>query len=326
MKTEARGTVVRILISLSAIGVIIFIMRGKISETAVILKHEVRWEWVFVGIVTYVIANLILALRLRAVFQVQKIMMSVREVFHLTFVGLFFNLFLPSALGGDVAKGYYAYKHSQKKIGSTTAVILDRLIGFVVLIIMALVAVLIFSHEINDARVNQVIFVFMGIMLLTITFLGSKRFARKFMFLTVLIPSEKWKRRLSDIYHGINGYHHHWGILIFTLMASLVGQVLFILSYLWVTLSLSVEINPWIFFIIVPMISIISMAPSLGGLGVREAGAIYLFNRFMSPERALALVLLMDLLIYGVSIASGIFYSMHGGLKRKEFHEMEELR
>jgi uncharacterized membrane protein YbhN (UPF0104 family) len=63
----------------------------------------------------------------------------------------------------------------------------------------------------------------------------------------------------------------------------------------------------------------------LGGLGVREAGGIYLFSRFMTPEKALALTLLMNLIIYGYSLASGVLFAVKGGLKVKTIHEMEEL-
>jgi hypothetical protein len=68
------------------------------------------------------------------------------------------------------------------------------------------------------------------------------------------------------------------------------------------------------------------MAPSIGGLGVREASVLYLFGRYLSPERALALTLLMDVVIYSFSIGSGIWYAFRGGLKPKAFDEMEILQ
>ena len=78
------------------------------------------------------------------------------------------------------------------------------------------------------------------------------------------------------------------------------------------------------FFVLVPVISIVAMAPSLGGLGVREAGSVYLFSRFMSSQEALAISLLMDLIVYGMCFISGIIYALKGGLKRAVIHDMEE--
>jgi hypothetical protein len=59
------------------------------------------------------------------------------------------------------------------------------------------------------------------------------------------------------------------------------------------------------------------MAPSIGGLGVREASVLYLFSRYLPSERAFALTLLMDIVIYSFSIGSGIWYAFRGGLKQK---------
>lgn len=326
MTKEARNIIVRITISFLAIAVILVFMRDKLQETWHILRSDVAWGWILAGLSSYVVANLFIAYRLKLVFKVQHIVLSFKEVCHLIFVGLFFNLFLPSAVGGDLAKAYYAYKHSGKKMEATTSVLLDRLIGFVVIIGLAMMAVFFFDGEFNDVGVRRTIVVFGGIMIFTLFFLGSRRFARRFTHLfDGWVRSEKWRQRLSDIYHALYGYKNHYGILFVSLAISLIGQFFFILTHYLVTVSLGVSINPWIFFIIVPMIAIASMAPSIGGLGVREAGAIYLFSKFMPTERAFALALLLDVLIYGVSLASGVLYALRGGLRAKLIHEMEEI-
>ena len=67
------------------------------------------------------------------------------------------------------------------------------------------------------------------------------------------------------------------------------------------------------------------MAPSIGGLGVREASVLYLFGRYLPPERALALTLLMDIVIYSFSIGSGVWYAFRGGLKKQAVDEMEMM-
>jgi uncharacterized membrane protein YbhN (UPF0104 family) len=106
---------------------------------------------------------------------------------------------------------------------------------------------------------------------------------------------------------------------------SLAGQCLFILVNYLVAISMGIQLKLWIFFVLIPMIAIISMAPSIGGLGVREAGSVYLFSHFISPGSALAFSVLSDILIYGFSLLSGVLFSLKGGLKSKTIHEMEEL-
>jgi hypothetical protein len=288
-----------------------------------ILCHEVLWGWFAVAVAGYFAGLAFLAIRLQWVFRVQNIHMTFGECYHLGLVGLFYNLMLPSAVGGDVAKAFYAYKQSGKKIESATSILLDRLMGFVALIIMALIGLMCFSKEADSTYIDYAVYGAFGVLLFCVTFFASRRFARLFKGLGRLIPSEKWKARLAEVYHAIYGYRHHQGPVLMAIFLSFVGQAIFISVNYWLTLSLGAEIEYWKFFILIPVISIVSMAPSIGGLGVREASVLYLFSRYLSPERALALTLLMDMVIYSFSIGSGIWYAFRGGLKPKSLDEME---
>lgn len=322
----AKGKILRFGISFAAIGLILFIMRDKLHESMAILRHEVVWGWFAVAIAGQFVALAILAIRLQCVFRVQNIHMTFRECYHLGFVGLFYNLMLPSSVGGDVAKAVYAYKHSGKKIESATSIFLDRLLGFFATILIATIGLMCFSREAESAYVDYAVFGACGVLVFAIAFFASRRFARLFKGFVRLIPKEKWKLRLAEIYHAIYGYRHHHELLFFAILLSFMGQAVFISTNYWVALSIGADINYWKFFILIPVISIVSMAPSIGGLGVREASVLYLFSRYLSPERALALTLLVDILIYSFSIGSGIWYAFRGGLKSKELDEMEIMQ
>jgi len=320
-----RGKILRFVISFAAIGLILYFMRGKLHESMAILRDEVLWSWFAVAATGYFFALAILAVRLQWVFRVQDIRMSFRECFHLGFVGLFYNLMLPSAIGGDVAKAFHAYKHSGKKIESATSVMLDRMLGFVATILMACIGLMCFSQEVENAYIDTAVYGALGVLVFFFVFFASRRFARLFKGLARLIPSEKLKLRLAEIYHAIYGYRHHKGPVLVAILLSFVGQAVFISTNYWLTLSLGADISYWKFFILIPVISIVSMAPSIGGLGVREASVLYLFSRYLSPERALALTLLMDMVIYAFSIGSGIWYAFRGGLKKPAVEEMEMM-
>lgn len=325
-KHPATGLALRAGISLIALGAIFFILRDKLSETGSIIKSEVEWSWFLLAVVIYGFGICAQGLRLKLVFNVQKIKMSVLEAAYLHFIGLFFNLFFPSAVGGDVAKAYFAYKHSGKKMESTTSVILDRLMGFVALILMAITGTLLFSGQLKDPSVIQWVIFSLLLMIATMFFFASKRVANRFLFLKVFIPSKKWRNRLSDLYHMIHNYRRHKTVLLLCILTSFVSQIMFIIAHYWLALSLGAQISMWLFFILIPLLAVVSMAPSVGGLGVREAGIVYFFSRYMASERAFALSLLLDILLYGYSFAAGIVFSIRGGLKTKLIHEMESLQ
>jgi uncharacterized protein (TIRG00374 family) len=321
-----KGKILRFAISFAAIGVIVYVMRDKIHDSMAILRREVLWGWFALAAAGYFAGLAILAVRLQWVFRVQNIHMSFRESFHLGVVGLFYNLMLPSAVGGDVAKAFYAYKYSGKKIESATSILLDRLMGFVALIIMAVIGLVYFSKEASNAYIDYAVYGALGVLLFCIAFFASRRFARLFKGFARLIPSEKWKARLAEIYHAIYGYRHHHGPVLIAVLLSFTGQALFISVNYWLTLSLSAGIDYWKFFILIPVISIVSMAPSIGGLGVREGCVLLLFGRYLPPERAGALMILMFIMTYAFSIGAGIWYAFRGGLKPKALNEMEMMQ
>ncbi len=321
-----RGKILRFVISFAAIGLILFFMRDKLHESMAILRHEVVWGWLAVAVIGYFVGLAIIAVRLQWVFRVQDIHMTFRECYHLGFVGLCYNLMLPSAVGGDVAKAVYAYKHSGKKVESATSILLDRLLGFLATILMATIGLLCFSKEVESAYVDYAVYGALGVIVFFGAFFASRRFARLFKGLAHFIPKEKWKLKLAETYHAIYGYRHHQGPVLVAILLSFAGQAVFISTNYWLALSIGADISYWKFFILIPVISIVSMAPSIGGLGVREASVLYLFSRYLSPERAFALTLLMDIVIYSFSIGSGIWYAFRGGLKNKALDEMEMMQ
>jgi glycosyltransferase 2 family protein len=325
-KSGMKGKILRFAISFAAIGLILYFMRGKLHESMAILRHDVVWGWLSAAIAGYFVGLAIIAVRLQWVFRVQEIRMTFRECYHLGFIGLFYNLMLPSAVGGDVAKAVYAYKHSGKKVESATSIMLDRMLGFVATILMACIGLMCFSKEVESAYIDTAVYGALGVLVFFCAFFASRRFARLFKGLARLIPNEKWKLKLAEIYHAIYGYRHHKGPVLVAVLLSFAGQAVFITMNYWIALSIGADISYWKFFILIPVISIVSMAPSIGGLGVREGCVLLLFGRYLSQERAGALMILIFIVTYSFSIGSGIWYAFRGGLKAPERDEMERMQ
>ncbi|OQA56353.1 MAG: hypothetical protein BWY42_01025 [Candidatus Omnitrophica bacterium ADurb.Bin277] len=322
----SRGRTTRIVISALAIFFVFYVMRGKIFESLSILRYETNWTWIVAAFFSYLAGLSIIAVRMRLVFRVQNIRMGFRECYYLGFVGMFYNLFLPSAVGGDIARAYYAYKYSGKKVESATSILLDRLMGFVAIICIAFLGLLISSKDMHTSYIDYCVYGAFAILVFCLAFFASRRFAGLFKWLEVFVPGRKWKDRLAEVYDAIYNYRHHHGPVLGAIGISFVSQAVFVATYYWIALGLGASIPFWKFFILIPVVTIVSMAPSIGGLGVREASTLYLFSRYMAPERALAFTLLIDLLIYGFSLGAGIVYAFRGGLKPKELRDMEMMQ
>ncbi len=122
----------------------------------------------------------------------------------------------------------------------------------------------------------------------------------------------RFQQKLNEFYDSLSGFFHDRPFLIRSLLCSIAAQCLFITAYYFVGKSLDAPIPFSRFFLLIPMITMLSMMPSIGGAGPREAGAWFLFKMYMPDERATALMILMDVLIIAFGFAGGIWYLLRG--------------
>jgi len=317
VKKKIVGFLIRISISLGFIAGISYLMRDKLGEAAATLRHGVEWQWFYIAIAIYLAAQIFLSLRFYFILKVQKVPIRFSDALNLNFTGLFFNLILPSAVGGDFAKAYYIAQSSGCSIKATTCVVQDRLVGFVAMVAMAVTSLLFSSGAVPSEGIIPVLISGILFTAFIIFFFGYKPFARSFRGLLNLIPFPKIRKILADLYHAIHGYKHHKGVLVTSLLLSWISQVILVLVHYLMSLALGVNSPLQYYFLAVPISCFISMTPSLGGVGVREAGILFFLNRIMPTEKALALSLLVSAIIYGFSLAGGIVFAISGGLKKK---------
>lgn len=316
--------ILRVVVSIAGLAGLVYGLQGKFGEALEVVRKGLVWQWFLLAIGVYAVGLGVISRRFQLILHMQGVKLDFLKSFYVSFLGLFFNLFFPSALGGDIAKGYFVYEYSGKKLGSLTGVILDRLLGFFTIVLVALAALLAYSRNFAIAgMVLQSLVAMLGFLVLGIFFFSHRGFAQKFQFLKFLIPSKKWRENLSDFYHAIRGVKDHKRVLLLSLGVSLGAQILFFASNYLLARSLGLEISVWIFFVLMPLIFFVSMAPSLSGLGVREAGFIFFFQPFMPKEEAFALCLLYDILFYGSALLAGLLFALKGGLRREVIHDLE---
>lgn len=112
------SAILRFVISFGLLAALVWIMRKDASDVLRILKSSNK-----MFILGAVVLNLLLsgavAYRLKLLMSGQGILLPIKDAVYLTFIGYFFNNFLPTAIGGDLAKAYYASKKTDNKIAST---------------------------------------------------------------------------------------------------------------------------------------------------------------------------------------------------------------
>jgi uncharacterized membrane protein YbhN (UPF0104 family) len=272
-------------------------------ETLETLRQaDVRYLLVAWGL--YLFSMLLRAYRWQVLLRIQKLEAPLSRLTSLYFIGTFFNTVLPTGIGGDVVRMYELSKDSRQGAESVSTVLVDRLCGFVVLFVIASLA-LPFSYHLIPPVVSAAILVITLLTLIGVWMAlsdGVWAGLSRLPLLRSLLGRSKVKQfRASIVAYRTRDITN-------ALLASVVfNGLLMVINYL-VAVAFGVRISPWYFLIFVPIISFLLALPiSFSGLGVREGGYVLLFGQAGVPS---SLALGMSLCIYAMTVATGLI----GGL------------
>ena len=302
--------VLRFVVSLGLLLVLIWIMRKDAREILGILKGSNK-ALILLVVFINMLLTIVVAYRLKLLLSGQKILLSIKDMVHLTFIGYFFNSFLPTAIGGDIAKAYYISKKTDNKVASYAAVLADRILGLVATLLIALVGLLFIGKSLDNKFI-----VWMGpvVFLLTVAIIAillkknntpAKASSGKSGIFYAI------KEKLLKLYTSINLYRNSPALLVKGIVLSLGLQTMSIVSIYLLILCIGGDIPIFRLFLIIPLVWAVSMLPSLNGLGVREGAFVYFLKGYIGPEKAFTISLLWLSLIMLYSIIGGVFQLLY---------------
>ena len=229
------------------------------------------------------------------------------------FTGMFFNLFLPTIIGGDAVKAVLLARETGAPARATMSVFMERNTGLCALLLIALVA----------AYLAPPVTIY-GISLVTLTWLlaGGYLAANVVLFsphayriadqLIARSPLKRIRARAASLYAAATPYTRAIGVLVPSMILSIVFQFVVIGVVFLCARALSLSIPFTAVAVFVPLVSLAGMVPvSVNGLGVREALYILLFGRIgISAELAVSLALLYLAVTVVASLPGGLVYAL----------------
>ena len=314
MKTKL-FTVLRILVSIFFIGLLFYLMRDSLPSICAVIKSANR-PLFLLGFFLYLSTGILIGFRLQKVLSVQSISLSVKEATYLTFIGYFFNNFMPTSFGGDVLKAYYAGKKSNKKAGAFAGVFMDRVLALIPFTLIPAITLAFFVNKIdNKLIVFAIYFLFLG-SIVFVWLLLHKKTAKYLAYIIEPFKEKLWYEKIKNGYEYLNLYSRHKIVLSWSFILSAAAQILSIVATYLYARAIGVDlVTIGIFFIIVPIVAIMTLMPSLNGLGVREGAFVYLLKAYMPTEKAFAISILVLATLIVFSIIGGCIY----GLKKNIF-------
>ncbi|MCK5684015.1 flippase-like domain-containing protein [bacterium] len=235
--------------------------------------------------------------------------------------GLFFNLFLPTSIGGDVVRMYDANKLSGRWSPSIISIVFERLLGFLSISFLG-VCMVIFKNDLfsnNYWRMNLILFPLLLFIVVTLFF--SRRFFVKIC--SFMVP-EEFNSKIDKMFKLFEQYRNNLRYVIFALLSVMSAQILnAVIFYLIFAgnheTALLIKSGAIFYFISsLSMIYVISAMPvSFGGAGVREGAFVVFFMSLGFPKAAVtANSLIVTSMLYFVSMF-GVIPFLLGYPKRR---------
>jgi len=305
--TQKIGIVVKFVISISLISLLLWLMRGKYSIIINELKNT-NLILFFSAFLLFCVNIVFITLRFDALLLGENIRMPFIKLIELNFIGYFFNNFMPSAVGGDIIKAYYTGQSTGKKAKSYVSVFMDRFTGLLSFALIALVATFLSWQTIADNTIKISVLTFAGIVLLLVVVSLNVKIAN---FLTGFLKKVKVMnlgKKLAELYSIMHNYRNKKALLIKAMIISIIGQIFYFTVVYLLFRSVGLTVPFSLIFLVMPIVSVVSMLPSVGGLGIREGAIVCFFAPMVGTERAFGVSILLLVNLFLISIIGGIIY------------------
>ena len=270
------------------------------------LLKAADWPLVLVACLCLIIGQVFSAIRWAWLARGLGLTVVISRKIQLYFLGMFLSLFLPSIIGGDVARGWLLAKGRENAGWAAAAsVILERLNG-----VVGLAIVISFCMFFLDIPSLWVWLWNAGLLLGFIVIATTNLWWPK-------LQNSAWKGKLSG-----------WKTLPLTsgefssawwksLPVSLIFQVLVVQAHVFLGIAVGLDLSWFVYGFMVCLIALASALPlSFNGFGIREAGYVGIAVWFgASSEAAGAMAALWVVVLIIAAIPGGIVLWRLGGTK-----------
>jgi hypothetical protein len=276
-----------------------------------------RIEWLVAAFAVCTLGVVFGAWRWQILVASQGRRVTVPYLFGSYMIGLLFNNFLPSTIGGDVVRAAGA----KRKGGGTltehlTVVLVERMIGlFATLTFGGLAALTGVAGEV-DPRIPWILGAALLVSMAGIYLAISRKVRRRLHPLVARLPFKFVRETLAKMLDSFELFSQARGTLVANFVLSLVFQLLLIVHFWLIQLAFGQSVSFLTYLVVVPLVFCVMMVPiGINGLGVREGAFVWLMkNAGMDPAAALAI----SLASYAIAVGQGLL----GGA----WHLIRELR
>jgi glycosyltransferase 2 family protein len=300
----AIALVLKLLVSAGLLG--FFLTRIDLSRFLQALTTA-KFGYVGVVLVVYLVAQLMSAVRWTVLARPLGFETRFKDMVVYYFIGMFFNLFAPSTVGGDVTRVYYLARDdgkdratSWKTLHATIAVLSDRAIGMMVLIWLGAIGLALFPGFAVPSALRLLTFAFA---------LGFIVAGLLISLLRRQLPANG-HALLAKVRLALGTYRERWMAIPIAMVISLMIHAIQAAMHVFIGRALHIEVPLSYCFILYPLVGAFAALPiSFNGIGLREGGYLFLLGVIgVDSEKAIAFGLLLFVIVALDSLLGGIIF------------------
>jgi glycosyltransferase 2 family protein len=253
---------------------------------------------------------------------------SFGKILQIFFVSTFVGTFLPGSIGGDAVRAYSLSRHGVTPGDSLVSVMLDRMLGVLSLLLMALASLLLARDLAANAGLVLALIFTAAVCALAAGLVFSSRMET---LAVGLLARLRWAkaRQLGDAAVGATRrYSRYRASLMLVLVGSLGVQVLRITQAWYLGLALGVTQPLTVYFAFVPLVLLIMLLPiTINGIGTSQAAFVWLFGLAGTPDaQAFALSVLFVALGVVGNLPGAVLYAMQGTQRQAAYRTGSNAR
>jgi hypothetical protein len=294
--------------ALVTVVLVVWVLLSVDIQSVGALVQQAHLGWLLLGFGIFLLGMIVTAWRWQILLGGLGIRQPLPRLVHIFFVSFFFSMFLPSSIGGDVARMVLLNPEGSRRADIVSSVLADRLIGLAVIIVGGLLAVLALPALRDNPQLMGTLLLIGGAFVAGMALFINRSLL---VWLARLLPRNlrAWLAGpLTQVYASLMSFRHSPGALGGAVATSVLLQIATCLSVYCAGVAFDVDASVLAYFALVPVgLAITALPISINGLGVQDQAMLVLFGAVgVAAPQALALSLYMHLLRNAVGIIGGI--------------------
>lgn len=292
-------------------------IRGNLVRIWTLINNA-NWLFLALSLAAHLLCVGILAHRWKLLLKVLNIRIRLYRLYAYYLMGFFFNNFLPTNIGGDIARVYNTAKHENKMTESISVVFMERFIGFAAVFMLAFFTMFFHTEWMRNQYVLASMILFATGIGFTFWGLFDKNFRKIIKGLISRIGFLHLNEKLAGLYKTVYLFKENTGVLLKVFIISIIYQFALVFVNLFAACAIGSSPPFLPLFFVIQITTLVCVIPiSLNGLGVREFLYVTILSMAgVAQDQIIAFQVILFLIFYAESLLGGIAFLLQKKLKR----------